>query len=166
LKRLAIVLILLACVPALMLGAQTGQAAPAKKPAATKAPAEKAPGTAKKAEAAKQEEKVVTTPSGLKYVDVKEGTGPQPKAGDTVVVKYIGTFESGKVFDQNQQGFEFKLAKGEVIKGWDEGVGSMKVGGRRKLIIPPKLGYGEKGYPGAIPPNSTLLFDVTLLSIK
>lgn len=164
-KRLAIVLILLACVPALMLGArQTG--APAQKPPATKAPAEKAPGTAKKAEAAKQEEKVVTTPSGLKYVDVEEGTGPQPKAGDTVVVKYVGTFESGKVFDQNQQGFEFKLAKGQVIDGWVEGVGSMKVGGRRKLIIPPKLGYGEKGYPGAIPPNSTLLFDVTLLSIK
>lgn len=165
-KRIALVLILLLCVPALMLGAQAGQAAPAKKPPATKAPAEKAPGTAKKAEAAAQEEKWVTTPSGLKYLDVKEGTGAQPKTGQTVVAKYRGTFENGKVFDENNTGFAFKLAKGEVIDGWVEGVGSMKVGGRRKLIVPPKLGYGERGYPGIIPPNSTLLFDITLVSVK
>jgi FKBP-type peptidyl-prolyl cis-trans isomerase len=108
----------------------------------------------------------VTTASGLKYVDVKEGTGAEPKPGQTVTVKYVGRFENGKIFDQNQQGFSFKIGKGEVIKGWDEGVGSMKVGGERKLTIPPNLAYGERGYPGAIPPNSTLLFDVTLLAVK
>ncbi len=170
LKKLAMVLILLLCVPLVMLAAQeAGQAPPAKKPPAEKAQApgaEKAPPAAKKP-AAKQEEKTVTTPSGLQYVDLKEGTGAQPKTGDTVQVKYIGRFENGKIFDQSgPKDFFFKLGKGEVIKGWDEGVGTMKVGGRRKLIVPSKLAYGDAGYPGVIPPKSTLIFDVTLVGIK
>ena len=110
----------------------------------------------------------VTTPSGLKYQDVVVGKGPQPKVGDTVVVNYTGKFTNGKVFDTSvgKQPFEFHLGRGEVIKGWDEGVGSMHVGGKRKLLIPPDLAYGQAGYPGVIPPNSTLTFDVELLKIK
>jgi peptidylprolyl isomerase len=110
----------------------------------------------------------VTTPSGLKYQDVIVGKGPQPKEGDAVVVNYTGKFTNGKIFDTSvgKQPFEFHLGRGEVIKGWDEGVGSMHVGGKRKLLIPPDLAYGRGGYPGVIPPNSTLTFDVELLKIK
>jgi len=110
----------------------------------------------------------ITTTSGLKYVDLVVGTGAQPKAGDTVVVHYTGRFTNGKVFDSSvgKQPFQFVLGRGQVIKGWDEGVGTMRVGGRRKLIIPPQLAYGAQGYPGVIPPNSTLVFDVRLLRIK
>jgi len=110
----------------------------------------------------------VTTPSGLKYVDMVVGTGATPKVGDTVLVHYTGTFTNGKVFDTSvgKQPFQFVLGRGQVIQGWDEGVGSMKVGGKRKLIIPPDLAYGARGYPGVIPPNSTLTFVVQLLKIK
>ena len=110
----------------------------------------------------------VTTPSGLKYVDLLLGKGPTPKDGDTVLVHYTGRFTNGKIFDtsRGKQPFQFVLGRGRVIKGWDEGVASMHVGGKRKLIIPPGLAYGEKGYPGAIPPNSTLVFQVQLLEIK
>ena len=110
----------------------------------------------------------VTTPSGLKYVDLVVGTGATPKVGDTVLVHYTGRFTNGKIFDSSvgKPPFQFVLGKGQVIKGWDEGVGSMKVGGKRKLIIPPNLAYGAQGYPGVIPPNSTLTFVVELLKIK
>jgi len=107
----------------------------------------------------------VTTPSGLKYVDMVVGTGATPKVGDTVLVHYTGRFTNGKIFDSSVA-FQFVLGKGQVIKGWDEGVGSMKVGGKRKLTIPPDLAYGARGYPGVIPPNSTLVFQVELLKIK
>jgi peptidylprolyl isomerase len=111
---------------------------------------------------------MTTTPSGLQYRDLVVGKGPLPKQGDTVVVNYTGRFTNGKVFDTSvgKKPFEFRLGRGEVIKGWDEGVASMHVGGKRKLVIPPDLAYGSAGYPGAIPPNSTLTFNVELLGIK
>ncbi|MDB9511867.1 FKBP-type peptidyl-prolyl cis-trans isomerase [Kamptonema animale CS-326] len=113
-------------------------------------------------------EKTITTPSGLKYTEIKEGDGAEPKTGQTVVVHYTGTLENGTKFDSSRDRgspFQFKIGVGQVIKGWDEGVGTMKVGGRRKLIIPPELGYGARGAGGVIPPNATLIFDVELLKI-
>jgi FKBP-type peptidyl-prolyl cis-trans isomerase len=112
---------------------------------------------------------VVTTPSGLKYVELEEGTGATPQSGKTVVVHYTGTLEDGTKFDSSRdrgQPFSFKIGVGQVIKGWDEGLSTMKVGGRRQLIIPSELGYGSRGAGGVIPPNATLLFDVELLDIK
>ncbi|QSJ16320.1 FKBP-type peptidyl-prolyl cis-trans isomerase [Nostoc sp. UHCC 0702] len=112
---------------------------------------------------------VVTTPSGLKYKDLEEGTGETPKTGQTVTVHYTGTLENGKKFDSSRdrgEPFKFKIGVGQVISGWDEGVGTMKVGGRRELIIPPELGYGASGAGGVIPPNATLIFDVELLGLK
>ena len=112
---------------------------------------------------------MITTPSGLQYEDQQEGTGVAAKAGDTVEVHYTGTLNDGKKFDSSRdrnRPFAFKLGAGQVIKGWDEGVAGMKVGGKRKLVIPSDLGYGPRGYPGAIPPNAELTFEVELLKIK
>ncbi|NJR49131.1 MAG: FKBP-type peptidyl-prolyl cis-trans isomerase [Leptolyngbyaceae cyanobacterium CSU_1_3] len=110
---------------------------------------------------------VIKTDSGLQYVDEVEGTGETPQSGQVVTVHYTGTLANGTKFDSSRdrgEPFKFKIGVGQVIKGWDEGVGSMKVGGRRQLTIPPELGYGSRGI-GPIPPNSTLLFDVELLKV-
>jgi FKBP-type peptidyl-prolyl cis-trans isomerase len=111
---------------------------------------------------------LTTTTSGLGYVDLVEGTGAQPKTGDSVRVHYTGWLENGKKFDSSHDRREplvFAVGRGQVIKGWDEGVGSMKVGGKRKLVIPANLGYGSQGAGGVIPPNATLIFEVELLGI-
>ena len=111
----------------------------------------------------------VTTPSGLKYQDTVVGSGPAPRQGQRVSVHYTGWLTNGSKFDSSRdrgQPFQFNLGQGEVIKGWDEGVASMKVGGRRKLTIPSNLGYGPRGMPPVIPPNATLVFDVELLGIQ
>lgn len=109
-----------------------------------------------------------TTPSGLKIQDLKVGDGPSPKMGQTVSVHYIGWLENGTEFNNSHKGLgkpvDFTL--GEVIPGWNEGLASMKVGGKRKLFIPSKLAYGPQGRPPAIPPNSNLIFEIELLAIK
>ena len=110
----------------------------------------------------------ITTPTGLKYVDLVQGTGASPTTGQKVTVHYTGTLDDGTKFDSSRdrnQPFTFTIGVGSVIKGWDEGVMTMKVGGRRKLVIPPSLGYGARGQ-GKIPPNATLTFDVELLDVK
>ena len=115
----------------------------------------------------------VTTPSGLKITDTKVGTGATPRPGQTCVMHYTGwLYENGakgKKFDSSvdrNEPFEFKIGMHQVIAGWDEGVSTMKVGGKRTLIIPPELGYGARGAGGVIPPNATLIFDVELLDVK
>lgn len=111
----------------------------------------------------------VTTSSGLKYVDQVVGTGEVAVAGKTANVHYTGWLENGKKFDSSVdrgQPFSFPLGAGRVIKGWDEGVQGMKVGGKRKLTVPSELGYGSRGAGGVIPPNATLIFDVELLGLR
>lgn len=111
----------------------------------------------------------ITTSSGLKYVDQVLGTGEVAVAGKTTTVHYTGWLENGKKFDSSVdrgQPFDFPLGGGRVIKGWEEGVQGMKVGGKRKLTIPSDLGYGSRGAGGVIPPNATLIFDVELLGVK
>ncbi|MFB3812682.1 MAG: FKBP-type peptidyl-prolyl cis-trans isomerase [Terriglobales bacterium] len=107
-------------------------------------------------------------PGGLEYWDIKQGTGAEATKGKTATVNYSGWLTNGKMFDSSvgKQPFQFSLGAGQVIKGWDEGVAGMKAGGKRQLRIPPELGYGARGVPGVIPPNSTLIFDVELLGVK
>ena len=117
--------------------------------------------------------KTMTTASGLQIADTKVGTGAQPQTGQTCVMHYTGWLYNngtkGAKFDSSLdrgEPFEFAIGQGQVIKGWDEGVATMKVGGKRTLIIPPQLGYGARGAGGVIPPNATLIFDVELLGVK
>ncbi len=116
-----------------------------------------------------EEAEYVTTDSGLKYADLEVGDGPTPEKGQTVSVHYTGWLEDGTKFDSSLdrgQPFSFVLGEGRVIRGWDEGVATMKVGGKRQLVIPPELAYGERGAGGVIPPNATLIFDVELLEVR
>jgi peptidylprolyl isomerase len=133
--------------------------------------------TAKPADATQKKEekaaKMIKTPSGLQYEDTVVGTGASPKPGQTCVMHYTGWLwvneAKGKKFDSSVdrgQPFEFQIGLGMVIKGWDEGVSTMKVGGKRTLLIPAALGYGTRGAGGVIPPNATLVFDVELLGLK
>lgn len=120
-----------------------------------------------------REQAMTALPSGLEYRDTQVGTGASPKTGQTCVMHYTGWLREngakGRKFDSSLdrgQPFEFPIGMGHVIKGWDEGVATMKIGGKRTLVIPPELGYGARGAGGVIPPNATLIFDVELLAIK
>lgn len=109
------------------------------------------------------------TDSGLEYIEIEPGEGEQPQPGDTVSVHYTGMFPDGRVFDSSHnrgEPLQFTLGRGQVIQGWDEGIGLMKEGGKASLVIPPHLAYGERGAGGVIPPNATLHFDVELVGIK
>lgn len=113
--------------------------------------------------------KEMNLPSGLRFMELKEGTGPMPEKGRRVTVHYTGTLADGTKFDSSvDRGtpFKFTIGVGQVIRGWDEGVATMKTGGKRKLIIPPSLGYGSRGAGNVIPPNAELHFDVELLAVE
>ena len=119
--------------------------------------------------ACRQSEKMVKTPSGLQYEDMVAGSGASPSPGKKVTVHYTGWLTDGRKFDSSvdrNEPFVFKIGAGQVIPGWDEGVMTMKIGGKRKLIIPANLGYGAAGAGGVIPPNATLVFEVILLDIR
>ena len=143
------------------------------KPQPTKVAAPAAAKAEAPAEVKKKESKMVKTESGLQYEDLVVGTGPSPVTGQTCVMHYTGWLwvneAKGTKFDSSvDRGspFEFPIGRGRVIKGWDEGVSTMKVGGKRTLIIPPQLGYGDRGAGNVIPPGATLLFEVELLGVK
>lgn len=117
---------------------------------------------------AAEERQLITTESGLQYLDIIAGEGESPETGQSVRVHYTGSLENGRVFDSSRgrEPFSFALGRDPVIEGWEEGIRTMKPGGRRLLIIPAKLGYGRRGAGRAIPPNATLVFDITLLGIN
>jgi peptidylprolyl isomerase len=145
--------------------AQTTPAADAVAPAET--PTADAPGT--QADTFSMPKNLQTTPSGLQYTVDRPGTGPQPQAGQTVLVHYTGWLTNGEEFDSSRRGgapLEFPIGRRRVIPGWEEGIGAMKVGERRTLVIPPSLGYGSRGMGGVIPPDATLVFKVELVGVR
>ena len=151
----------------------TGTAPAAPASTSTTAPAPPTADISKKPATTKIDGKTVTmksTPSGLQYYDIKVGTGPSPAPGQTADVQYTGALPDGTKFDSSYDHgtdpFPFQVGAGRVIKGWDEGVATMKVGGKRRLVIPADLAYGEQSPTPAIPPNSTLVFDVELIDVK
>ncbi len=135
-----------------------------------KEPAKEEPATLKQEiEPIKIPDTAVTTESGLQYVDIKVGEGETPQKGQVVKTHYTGWLISGKKFDSSldrNEPLKFELGVGRVIPGWDEGISTMQVGGKRKLFVPSHLGYGERGYPPVIPPNATLVFEVELLGVE
>jgi FKBP-type peptidyl-prolyl cis-trans isomerase len=146
-----------------------GMAQTATSPQKTTTPAPKAAARPAAAGPTKVTGAGTTTASGLQYWDIKVGTGAEAHTGQHVKVDYTGWLTTGKKFDSSVgtgRPFDFKLGAGDVIKGWDEGVAGMKVGGKRQLKIPGNLAYGAAGYPGLIPPNATLLFDVELKDVR
>jgi len=135
-------------------------------PACSQKEAQPVPGKSNESKASAE---AVTTASGLSYTDMVKGTGAAPTSGKNVTVHYTGVLENGTKFDSSVdrgQPFVFRIGAGEVIPGWDEGVISMKVGGKRKLVIPPHLAYGAAGAGGVVPPNATLIFEVELLDVE
>jgi FKBP-type peptidyl-prolyl cis-trans isomerase len=149
-----------------MLALTSCATSPPPQPASTAPSAKTASPPAEPSSSAPQE---ITTPSGLMIQDLAVGNGPIAEEGMTVIVNYTGWLTDGTKFDSShdpgKQPLRFVVGAGNVIRGWDEGVQGMRVGGRRKLTIPPDLAYGERGYPGAIPPNSTLVFEIEFLGV-
>ena len=115
----------------------------------------------------KKEGEEITTPSGLKITELKIGTGKEAKKGDTIVVDYVGMLEDGKKFDSSaKQGGPQTFPLNRMVPGWQEGIPGMRVGGKRKLVVPPELGYGSRGFPPDIPPNAVLIFEIELKDVK
>ncbi len=154
--KTVVAIVIFAITVAAFTGLAVGQTAPAKKAASTSGPT-------------KVTGEPIKTASGLEYWDIKVGTGAVAQTGKKVKVDYTGWLTNGKKFDSSVgtgHPFDFMLGGGQVIKGWDEGVVGMKVGGKRQLRIPPDLAYGAGGYSPVIPPNATLIFDVQLVDVK
>jgi len=164
------VLKLLWCAPVLFATVACGSLVTVSSSLATPGPACYTPGPASQADVFRVSVPLTTTPSGLQYGDIHAGCGPMPQRGQTVTVEYSGWLQNGTLFDTSRtagrHAFPFPFAAGRVIPGVDLGVSTMRVGGKRRLVVPPSLAYGAQGIPPVIPPNATLIFDIELISIS